>query len=121
MLQLSPLPSSLRQEGAQVELQGLLRETEPEAGVLQVDNLCQYLRISGQRTSCRGVAAHCRKHVQDLNMKRGQLYEESLGKTEPDEEEEEPDYGDLPPAVADIGGMEEKPRHDVNSRWYKYI
>ena len=41
MLQLSPLPSSLRQEGAQVELQGLLRETEPEAGVLQVDNLCR--------------------------------------------------------------------------------
>ena len=71
--------------------------------------------------SYRGVAEHCRKHVQDLNMKRGQLYEESVGKIEEEEEEEEPDYGDLPPAVAQIRGREEKPGPDVNSRWYKYI
>ena len=67
---------------------------------------------------CSGVAGHCRKHVQDLNMKRGKLYEESVGKTE--EEEEEPDYGDLPPAVAQISWREEKPGPDVNSRWFKY-
>ena len=73
-----------------------------------------------QRPSCRGVAAHCRKHVQDLNMKRGKLYEESArGKEE--QEEEEPDYGEMPPAVAQISGSEEKPGPNVNSRWFKYI
>ena len=69
--------------------------------------------------SCRGVAGHCRKHVQDLNMKRGKLYEESVGKTE-EEEDEEPDYGEFPPEVVPIRTREEKPGPDVNSKWYKY-
>ena len=72
-----------------------------------------------QNQTYRGVAGHCRKHVQDLNMKRGKLYEETVDETE--EEEEEPDYGDFPPPVAPIRGRDEKPGPDVNSRWFKYI
>ena len=52
-------------------------------------------------------------------MKRGKLYEESARGTE-EQEEEEPDYGEMPPAVARISGSEEKPEPNVNSRWFKY-
>ena len=52
-------------------------------------------------------------------MKRGKLYEESARGTE-EQEEEEPDYGEMPPAVAQISGGEEKPEPNVNSRWFKY-
>ena len=77
-------------------------------------NICYY-----HLQSCRGVAGHCRKHVQDLNMKRGKLYEEAVGKAE-EEEDEEPDYGEFPPEVVPMKIREKKPGPDVNSRWYKY-
>ena len=102
-----------------MDLQNLLKETEPQASVLQVENLPYREIVDCHIPCCRGVARHCRKHVQDLNMKRGKLYEETVDHTE--EEEEEPDYGDFPPPVAPIRGREEKPGPDVNSRWFKYI
>ena len=52
-------------------------------------------------------------------MKRGKLYEETVEETE-EVEEEEPDYGELPPVVAPIKIREEKPGPNVNSRWFKY-
>ena len=52
-------------------------------------------------------------------MQRGKLYEESVGKTE-EAEDEEPDYGEMPPPVAQISWREKKPGPDVNSRWFKY-
>ena len=52
-------------------------------------------------------------------MKRGKLYEESVGKNE-EEEDEEPDYGEFPPEVVPMRTREEKPGPDVNSRWFKY-
>ena len=104
-----------------MDLQSLLGETEPQASVFQVGLFSSVVIMSNVRHNpyCSGVASHCRKHVQDLNMQRGKLYEESVGKTE-EEEDEEPDYGEMPPPVAQISWREKKPGPDVNSRWFKY-